>query len=113
MIKKNAPAFSYEAKRKTFTWRRKIIQCLSKSSKLATKSVQAKVKKEQCMRSYAKEDSRQKQKQTNKRSVRAKIAMHEKLRQRGLQTELSDVRTPITPHSAFSLAMHYGSIPIE
>ena len=78
---------------------------MSKSSKLATKSVQAKVKKEQCMRSYAKEDSRQKQKQTNKRSVRAKIAMHKKLRQRGLQTELSDVRTPITPHSAFSLAM--------
>ena len=77
MIKKNAPAFSYEAKRKPLPGEERSFNACQ----------------------------RQKQKQTNKRSVRAKIAMHEKLRQRGLQTELSDVRTPITPHSAFSLAM--------
>ena len=68
-------------------------KCPSRSSKIA---MQEKVRQG---------DSRQKQKQTNKRGARAKIAMHEKLRQRELQTELSDVRTPITPHSAFSLAM--------
>ena len=78
---------------------------LFKDLKTCKKSVQAKVVKEQCMRRCVKGNSRQKQKQTNKRSARAKIAMHGKLRQRELQTELSDVRTPITPHSAFSLVM--------